>query len=338
MVPRSSAFVRTIALTLTAIIVAGPSWAKGPSEGAPIAVGDLAVETDPYGAAVFVDGRAAGATPVTVSGLTAGEHRVRVVKSGYLENARVITVVAGKPTAVKVKLTRNSETSAEAGQVTSTGGGGGGGGMFSNKWIWVAAAGAGVAAVAVLATRNAAPVPGTITAPASALQGANVRFSSTGSSDPDGDALTLNWDFGDGGTGTGANPTHAYTRAGSFTVTLTVSDAKHKVTAPSLTVNVKSLTATWRGPLRGSTTFNTVVPLTQNGTSLSGSYTDQAGGAGSTVTGSVDPSNGAVTFTVTVPGFAPWTFTGTVDGDVNNLNGVANGSGFSNAAWTLSRG
>src|SRR5262245_11517340 len=141
MVPRSSAFVRTIALTLTAITVAGPTtWAKGPSEGATIAVGDLAVETDPFGAAVFVDGRAAGATPVTVPGLTAGEHRVRVVKNGYLENARVITVVAGRPTAVRVKLTRTDETTTAAGQVTSTGGGGGGG-LFSNKWVWVAAAG-----------------------------------------------------------------------------------------------------------------------------------------------------------------------------------------------------
>lgn len=336
MVSRPSAFVRTIALTLTVITTAGPTWAKGPSGGAAIAVGDLAVETDPYGAAVFVDGRAAGATPITVSGLTAGEHRVRVVKKGYLENARVITVVAGKPTAVKVKLTRAGETATEAGQVTSSGGGGGG--LFSNKWLWIAAAGAGVAAVAVLATRNAAPSPGTITAPASALQGVNVRFSSTGSSDPDGDALTLSWDFGDGGTGTGTNPTHAYTRTGSFTVTLTVSDDKHKVTAPSLTVNVKNLTATWRGPLRGgTTTFNSVVPLTQNGNNLSGSYTDQTPGTGA-VSGSIDPGTGSVTFTVTVPGITPWTFTGTVDGDVNNLNGVANGSGFNSAPWTMSRG
>jgi PKD repeat protein len=193
--------------------------------------------------------------------------------------------------------------------------------------------------VAVLATRNAAPAPGTITAPATALQGVNVRFSSNGSSDPDGDALTLTWDFGDGGTATGANPTHAYSRTGSFTVTLTVSDAKHQVTAPSLTVNVKNLTATWRGPLRsGTTTFNSVVPLTQSGNNLSGSYADQTGGTGSTVTGSIDPATGGITFTVTVPGFTPWTFTGTVDGDVNNLNGVANGSGFASAPWTLSRG
>jgi hypothetical protein len=339
MVPRASAFVRTITVTLIAIMIAGPGWAKNAVEGAAAAIGDLSVETDPNGAAVYVDGRLAGATPVSVSGISAGEHRVRVVKSGYLENARLITVTAGKPTAVKVKMTRTAEASTDAGQVVSTGGSsGGGGGLFSNKWLWVAVAAGGGAAAFVLATKNAAPVPGTITAPANALMGANVRFSASGASDPDGDALTLTWDFGDGGTATGATTSHSYTRTGAFTVTLTVSDAKHKVTAPTATVNVKSLTATWRGPLRSSTTFNTVVPLTHSGTSLTGSYTDQTGGSGSTVTGSVDPATGAVTFTVTIPGFQPFTFTGAVDADVNNLNGVANGSGFQSASWTMTRG
>jgi hypothetical protein len=341
MVPRVSAFVRTITVTLIAIMIAGPGWATNAAEGAAAALGDLSVETDPNGAAVYVDGRLAGATPVSVSGISAGEHRVRVVKDGYLENARLITVTAGKPTAVKVKMTRTAEASTGAGQIVSTGGssGGGGGGLFSNKWLWVAVAAGGGAAAYVLATKNAAPAPGTITAPANALMGANVNFSSNGSSDPDGDALTLTWDFGDGGTATGATTSHAYTRTGAFTVKLTVADKKHTVTAPTVTVNVKSLTATWRGPLRGATaTFNSVVTMTQSGTSLSGSYTDQTGGAGSTVAGTVTAATGAVTFTVTIPGFQPWTFTGAVDASVDNLNGVANGSGFANASWTMTRG
>ena len=49
-------------------------------------------------------------------------------------------------------------------------------------------------------------------------------FDATGSSDPDGEPLTYAWDFGDGGTGSGANPQHAYAAAGTFPVTLTVSD------------------------------------------------------------------------------------------------------------------
>jgi len=340
MVPRASAFARTIALTLTTIMIAGPAWATNPAEGTASAAGDLSVDTDPIGAAVYVDGHLAGATPVTMARISAGEHRVRVVKRGYLDNARLITVTAGKPTAVKVKMTRTTEASNAAGQVVSTGssGGSGGGGLLSNKWLWVAVAAGGGAAAFALSSKNAAPSPGTITAPANALMGANVRFSASGASDPEGDALTLTWDFGDGGTATGATVTHSYTRTGAFTVTLSVSDAKHKVTAPSATVNVKSLTATWRGPLRASTTFNTVVPLTHSGTSLSGSYSDQTGGSGSTVAGSVDPATSAVTFTVTIPGFAPFTFTGSVDADVNTLNGVANGSGFASAIWTMTRG
>jgi PKD repeat protein len=48
-------------------------------------------------------------------------------------------------------------------------------------------------------------------------------FTST-SSDPDGDPLTYAWTFGDGDTASSANPTHIYAAAGSYTVSLTVSD------------------------------------------------------------------------------------------------------------------
>jgi PKD repeat protein len=51
-----------------------------------------------------------------------------------------------------------------------------------------------------------------------------VTFDGSGSSDPDGDALTYDWTFGDGGVATGVSPTHAYTAAGIYDVTLTVSD------------------------------------------------------------------------------------------------------------------
>src|SRR5436190_5694218 len=45
------------------------------------------------------------------------------------------------------------------------------------------------------------------------------------SSDPDGTIATWHWDFGDGTTGsTAQNPSHTYSAAGSYTVTLTVKD------------------------------------------------------------------------------------------------------------------
>ncbi|RLG04612.1 MAG: hypothetical protein DRN68_09640, partial [Thaumarchaeota archaeon] len=44
------------------------------------------------------------------------------------------------------------------------------------------------------------------------------------SHDPDGKIVSRQWDFGDGTTSTERNPTHRYTKKGSFTVKLTVTD------------------------------------------------------------------------------------------------------------------
>lgn len=44
------------------------------------------------------------------------------------------------------------------------------------------------------------------------------------SSDSDGNIASRSWDFGDGGSATDANPVHAYAEAGSYDVTLTVTD------------------------------------------------------------------------------------------------------------------
>ncbi|MCS7197404.1 MAG: PKD domain-containing protein [Candidatus Bipolaricaulota bacterium] len=53
-----------------------------------------------------------------------------------------------------------------------------------------------------------------------------VRFSAENSTDPDGQIVSYVWDFGDGARGTGMITEHEYTRAGSFVVTLTVTDDK----------------------------------------------------------------------------------------------------------------
>lgn len=51
-----------------------------------------------------------------------------------------------------------------------------------------------------------------------------VEFDGSGSLDPDGRLVQWLWTFGDGTTGSGPTVTHTYTRAGKFTVRLTVSD------------------------------------------------------------------------------------------------------------------
>jgi PKD repeat protein len=60
--------------------------------------------------------------------------------------------------------------------------------------------------------------------PYSGIQASAVHFDGSGSNDPDGTIVSYEWDFGDGNTGTGMNPSHIYTAAGVYTVTLTVTD------------------------------------------------------------------------------------------------------------------
>jgi hypothetical protein len=69
--------------------------------------------------------------------------------------------------------------------------------------------------------------------------GAQIAFSGNASSDPDGDPLSFSWSFGDGSAAaTGATPSHIYAEAGSFVVTLTVSDGHGGESARSTTAAI----------------------------------------------------------------------------------------------------
>ncbi|MFI9816537.1 PQQ-dependent sugar dehydrogenase [Saccharothrix variisporea] len=65
-----------------------------------------------------------------------------------------------------------------------------------------------------------------------------VAFSSAGSSDPEGTPLTYRWDFGDGTSSTSANPSHTYSTNGSYTATLTVTDADGATGTASVYITV----------------------------------------------------------------------------------------------------
>jgi PKD repeat protein len=71
-----------------------------------------------------------------------------------------------------------------------------------------------------------------------AVTGQAVAYSGAGSSDSDGSVVSYRWSFGDGGTGTGPAIGHTYARAGTYSVTLTVTDNAGQSTtvARSLTV------------------------------------------------------------------------------------------------------
>lgn len=72
--------------------------------------------------------------------------------------------------------------------------------------------------------------------PYAALEDSTLVFDGSGSTDPDGDLpLSYFWDFGDGSSGTGVSPAHTYATAGTYTVALTVTDAKGLSSTPAST-------------------------------------------------------------------------------------------------------
>jgi phage baseplate assembly protein gpV len=301
--------------------------------------GTLSIESEPAGAAVYVDGAFAGETPLNLTTIDAGDHRVRLVKDGYLENARIVSVTTGKTSRVHVRLTARASSAGDAPQDQ-------GSGISSGpppnrrKWIYLGAAGAGAAATtAALAARNRAPTLTGITAspPGGLVNGTPVSFTAQALRDPDNDPLTYSWEFGDGATATTAAPVHVYAVTGTFSPKLTVSDGKHTASAGG-SVTIRSLSGTWAGPIVGNPGTPTVTAtfvLTQSGTSISGTYSDAFGPG--TIGGTVATSVPIVTMTISQQGFTPFVFTGTPNATVDAVSGVLNQSGFMNTPITITR-
>jgi PEGA domain/PKD domain len=298
------------------------------TESAPAAT--LSVASDPAGATVYVDGEFAGQTPLEVKNLQAGDHRVRLVKDGYLENGRVVTVGSEKTHRLHVRLTARTASAAvperqSSGGITS--------GSGDKKWLWIGLAGGAAAVTAVvLASRNHAPALGAVTAePSTGLAAGSTIVFTASASDDDGDSLTYAWDFGDGGTASGMSATHVYNTAGTFTATVRVGDGKTNVSGTAA-ATIRSVSGTWRGTLEGS--LETFV-FTQSAGSVTGTLTDAFGQG--TVLGTVTPTPPRVRLTITQPPFSAFIYTADPNADVNTLTGFVNGLGFTNVVMTLTR-
>jgi hypothetical protein len=310
--------------TCSSLLAARPTVEAAP--------GILTVVSDPADAAVYIDGQFAGRTPLTVERLRTGDHRVRVVKDGYLENGRIVAVTAGKAASLHLRLTAANGSNGSAGQ---TGGISSGPPSSNRKWWYLGAAGGGAAATAlVLAARNSAPTIGTITASHSIglMAATPIAFTASGASDPDGDSLSYSWAFGDGGTSNEQAPRHVYNVSGSFSITCTISDGNESA-AGTTNVSIRSLAGTWRGVLDN---VQETVVITQSGAALGGSFSDVTYGNG-VISGFVSTSSPLVRFTVLQPGINPFTYTADPNNDITSLTGVVNGSGFTNAPFSITR-
>jgi PKD repeat protein len=93
--------------------------------------------------------------------------------------------------------------------------------------------------------QNSLPVASISYAPGSPGTGETVRFDGSGSSDANGSITQYAWNFGDGTSGTGVKVEHAYAAAGSYGVTLTVTDNFGATGQATQTVTVS---ATASGP------------------------------------------------------------------------------------------
>lgn len=89
---------RSLEVRLTAEPEGGPPRPSTPATlGKPaVSTGSLAIESRPAGAAVTIDGKPRGKTPLTINDLAPGDYRVTFTLPGYRNVATTVRVVAGE--------------------------------------------------------------------------------------------------------------------------------------------------------------------------------------------------------------------------------------------------
>jgi hypothetical protein len=143
--------------------------------------------------------------------------------------------------------------------------------------------------------------------PYTAGTGVTLQLNGGGSSDPDGVVVAYEWSFGDGGAGSGVSPTHVYAVAGSYTVSLTVTDNDGLTHTATTTVLVEAVE---------EVIWTHVVGATAAGNDLTKTAPDGWGNAGGISTRSL-VGDGFVEFTAEAGAF--W-IAGLSHGDSNQLD------------------
>jgi PKD repeat protein len=134
-----------------------------------------------------------------------------------------------------------------------------------------------VMAVGADEPENAAPTAA-FTATAAGLQ---VSVDGSASADPDGSVASYAWTFGDGTTGTGATAAHEYAAAGTYRVTLTVTD---DTGATGETTQQVEVTAPAEVPVLAGDAFGRTVSGGLGTADVGGAWTASAGGSRLSVT------------------------------------------------------
>jgi len=177
-------------------------------------------------------------------------------------------------------------------------------------------------AVADIGSAPVVPPSADPNGPYTGTAGIAVTFDGSGSLDPDGSIVSYAWDFGDGTTGTGVSPSHTYAAAGTYDVSLTVTDDSGATNTNTTTATIDpgtggnaSPTADPNGPYTGSTG----IPLSFDGSGssdLDGSIVSYAWDFGDGTTGTgVSPSH-----TYAAAGTYDVSLTVTDDGGAANTN------------------
>lgn len=90
-----------------------PKKVKSPARAEPVIIpGELAINSNPEGATVQIDGRSdpSWITPYNVTGLSPGQHTISVTKTGYTSETRSIDVTSGSKSFLVVHLTQLGTT------------------------------------------------------------------------------------------------------------------------------------------------------------------------------------------------------------------------------------
>lgn len=96
---------RSVEIRLTAQRAEAPASAAKPA----VTTGGLTIESRPTGAAVTLNGKPSGITPLTINDLAPGEYRVMMRLAGHRDFATTVRVVAGERARAAARLTEQEQ-------------------------------------------------------------------------------------------------------------------------------------------------------------------------------------------------------------------------------------